>query len=55
MIKTLNDLLSIVFIIIICYLTIKISLGSLINANKETATGSTRRKILINYTDNEDE
>lgn len=55
MIKTLDDLISIVVLAVVTYLTIKICLGSLINANKVTESSSIRRKIYKNYQDNEEE
>lgn len=55
MIRTLNDLISLISLIIIAFLTIRFFVGSLIGNNNEKNTRRSRIKLLADYINNEEE
>lgn len=55
MIRTLDDLISIVVLIIVVIVTFKLFLGYIINADKETISRRKYKKLIKNYVDNEEE
>lgn len=55
MIKTLNDLVSVIALIIITFVSFRLFIGSLFKNSNETATHSSRLEFLVDYINNEEE
>lgn len=55
MIRTLDDLITFIVLIVIVAACFKLFLGYIINANKETISRTKFKKLIRNYVDNEEE
>lgn len=55
MLRTLDDYLTFISLILITVFSLRFCIGSMINRNKETDTLNSRHTFLMNYLNNEEE